>query len=96
MNTAVNISRNCGIVRETDTVIVMNSHDAQDIQKQIQMISTLENPKEHSVVITGAVLASVLHSDKVKVFVKSLLKVNSIICSRVTPKQKVSFFFCSE
>lgn len=67
----------------------MNSHESAVIQKQMDQVMSLENPNHTSVIITGSVLSAVLADTRCKAFFQALLKVQSVICCRVTPKQKV-------
>ena len=90
MITATNIGKNCNIISNSNQLIFMNSHDLSVIEKQIEEVSNLEKPEEYSVVLTGVVLSMILNTKQGKQLFKALLKVHSIVCCRVTPKQKVS------
>lgn len=89
VNTALNISKNCAIIGEDSSLIIMNSHDKAVIQKQIEQISAHPKPETISVIMTGYVLSTILNTAGCKDFFKSLVKVHSVVCCRVTPKQKV-------
>lgn len=92
VNTAVSISKNCDIIQENTKVIVWNNHNPSIMEQQWKDLVALEHPEEFSVVMTGVVLSSLLGSDSCKPVFKQLVKVHSVICCRVTPKQKVLSF----
>lgn len=89
MNTAVSISKNCGILQDDKKVIIWNNHSLTTMEQQWKELLSFDHLEEYSIVMTGVVLSSLLGSDLCKSVFKQLIKVHSVICCRVTPKQKV-------
>ena len=92
MNTAISISKNCGILQDDKKVIIWNNHNPTIMEQQWKELLSYDHPEDYSIVMTGVVLSSLLGSDLCKSIFKQLIKVHSVICCRVTPKQKVFLF----
>ena len=92
VNTAISISKNCGILQDDKKVIIWNNHNPTIMEQQWKELLSYDHPEDYSIVMTGVVLSSLLGSDLCKSIFKQLIKVHSVICCRVTPKQKVIVF----
>ncbi len=88
--TAVSIAHSCGLIDSNFYSVIVNTNISDDIVFKLnQAIS--ESEKKVCLAITGEVL-SIIQSDSAphlfELFVKAMNKATSVICSRVSPKQK--------
>ena len=91
MITAIIVSRSCGLIDEKDECIIINEENAKEsVEKCISRIQS-SDVNRLVIVLSGYLLSQVkgiLEMNSKELF-RWLCKCKSVICCRVTPKQKV-------
>jgi phospholipid-transporting ATPase len=87
--TAVSIAHSCGLIDSSFKSVIINTCNGEEISHKL--INAIEMKEDLCLAITGDVLCSVqkqipslLHDQ----FIIAISKAKSVICSRVSPKQK--------
>ena len=87
--TAVSIAHSCGLIDSSFNSIIINTILYEDINQKL--ITAIDSNQKVCLVITGDVLSVIQNISYVglySLFVLAIKKSSSVICSRVTPKQK--------
>ena len=93
VTTSIQIARHCGILRGDDTRIVrLEGTSDSEIRQKWDAIQQQSDLAEMCLVLTGHSLAHILTWPVCRDFFKTAILFDSVLCCRVTPKQKVSYF----
>lgn len=88
--TAVSIAHSCGLIDSTFRSIIINTSISDDISFKLNEVLS-ETDKKVCLALTGEALSTIhfdLSRDLLKLFIRAMNKATSVICSRVSPKQK--------
>ena len=93
--TAIEIGYSSKLLKEEQSLVIIDCQDAdypsQECERQLyQAIQTVQK-EQFGLVIDGESLRYALH-EHVAIFLRLLNMAHSVLCCRVTPLQKVSFF----
>jgi len=96
IETAINIGFSCKLIDEEMEIFIIDEESTREIYNQIkdfqEKMRQINKSRDVAVVVGGDQLGKILKSEKnkklQKAFVKLADKANSVICCRVSPKQK--------
>mmetsp|Transcript_41346 Transcript_41346/g.62992 ORF Transcript_41346/g.62992 Transcript_41346/m.62992 type:complete len:154 (-) Transcript_41346:1632-2093(-) len=96
IETAINIGFSCKLLDEEMEIFIIDEESTREIYNQIkdfqEKMRQINKSRDVAVVVGGDQLGKILKSEKnkklQKAFVKLADKANSVICCRVSPKQK--------
>lgn len=89
--TAVSIAHSCGLINKSFHIIMNIIPQEPEILIELNSIFEHSKDKKFCLVLTGDVISLILSDHSKEMFIKfkeCILLANSVICSRVTPKQK--------